>query len=416
MNVVKAINIVISVLFTVCYAYQFFYIAVPFYKKGKPHKRTYVNRFAVLIAARNEQGVIEHLIRSIQDQTYPSEYVDIYVVADNCTDGTAAVSRELGATVYERFNKTEIGKGYALDFLLTKISETHEDGYYEGYFVFDADNVLDENFIYEMNRTYCDGHNIITSYRNSKNYGDNWISAGYALWYVRESRFLNNSRYLLNSSCAVSGTGFFFSHKIMKKCGGWKFFLLTEDIEFSVCNIIDGEKIAYCRGAYLYDEQPVKFRQSWRQRLRWSKGFLQVFAKHGAKLIKGIFKGSFSCFDLTMTIMPAMFLSISCVLLDLVFGIYYLCIGESPASLFYAILQTYLLAYTMLFIVGAISTITEWEKIYTPTWKKIFYVFTFPLFMMTYIPIAIQALFAKVGWKPIEHSRSKDLSQIRGGK
>ena len=354
MNIVKAINIVISVLFTLCYAYQFFYIVVPFYKKGKKHKRAYVNRFAVLIAARNEEGVIEYLINSIKDQTYPSEYIDIYVVADNCTDQTAKVSRDLGAKVYERFNRELVGKGYALDYLLSKISGTHEDGYYKGYFVFDADNVLDEHFIYEMNRTYCDGHNIITSYRNSKNYGDNWISAGYALWYVRESRFLSNSRYLLGSSCAVSGTGFFFSHEVMKRCGGWKFFLLTEDIEFSVFNILHGEKIAFCRGAALFDEQPVKFRQSWRQRLRWSKGFLQVFKKHGASLIKGIFHGSFSCYDLTMTIMPAMFLSISCVLLDFIFGIYYLCIGESPASLFFAILQTLLLAYTMLFSSSAV--------------------------------------------------------------
>ncbi|MBR0303855.1 MAG: glycosyltransferase, partial [Clostridia bacterium] len=164
MNVVKAINIVISVLFTVCYAYQFFYIAVPFYKKGKPHKRTYVNRFAVLIAARNEQGVIEHLIRSIQDQTYPSEYVDIYVVADNCTDGTAAVSRELGAIVYERFNKTEIGKGYALEALLENIARDYPRGF-DGYFVFDADNLLAPDYIERMHETFCSGYEVVTSYR-----------------------------------------------------------------------------------------------------------------------------------------------------------------------------------------------------------------------------------------------------------
>ena len=412
MNIVKTINLVISIIFTVCYSYQFFYILVPFFKREKPHKRAYLNRYAVLIAARNEENVIINLINSIKDQTYPSEYVDIYVVADNCTDNTAKICREAGATVYERFNKEQVGKGYALDFLLDRIGETHDDGYYAGYFVFDADNVLDKKFIYEMNRTFCDGHKIVTSYRNSKNYGDNWISAGYGLWYVRESRFLNNSRHLLNTSCSISGTGFLFSHEILKSCGGWKFFLLTEDIEFTAVNIIRDEKIAFCRHAVLYDEQPVKFKQSWRQRLRWSKGYLQILGKHGGELLKGIFKGKFACFDLVFNITPAMFLSIACVFLDLGFGIYNLIIGENPIILLEALAQIFITAYTTLFLIGSIATVTEWERIYCSTPKKILYAFTFPVFMMTYIPIAVHSLFSKVEWKPIEHTKAKALDDI----
>ena len=133
MNVVKTINLVISLIFAVCYSYQFFYIAIPFLKRDKEHKRTYLNRFAVLIAARNEEVVIEKLINSIKDQTYPSDHVDIYVVADNCTDSTAKIAQDAGATVYERFNKEQVGKGYAVDFLMDRICETHEDGYYDGY-------------------------------------------------------------------------------------------------------------------------------------------------------------------------------------------------------------------------------------------------------------------------------------------
>jgi len=414
MGIVKTINMIISLIFTLCYSYQFFYILIPFILKEKKHKRTYLNRYAVLIAARNEENVIGNLIKSIKDQTYPAEYIDIYVVADNCTDSTAEVARVAGAEVYERFNKVDVGKGYALDYLTGIICESHEDGYYDGYFVFDADNVLEEDFISEMNKTFCDGHNIVTSYRNSKNYGDNWISAGYALWYVRESRFLNNARHLLGASCAVSGTGFLFSHKILKECGGWKFFLLTEDIEFSAHNILKGEKIAFCSGAYLYDEQPVKFRQAWRQRLRWSKGYLQVLKKHGWGLTKGIFRGSYSCFDLMMNIMPAMVLSIACIFLDLGFGVYNLIIGENAIILLQAVLQILLVAYTTLFLVGSIATLTEWERIYCPAWKKILYAFTFPLFMMTYIPIAVQAFLTKVEWKPIEHTKVKNLSEIRG--
>ena len=50
---------------------------------------------------------------------------------------------------------------------------------------------LDKAYISEMNKVFCSGYDIVTGYRNSKNYGDNMISAGYALSFLREGRFLN---------------------------------------------------------------------------------------------------------------------------------------------------------------------------------------------------------------------------------
>ena len=107
----------------------------------------------------------------------------------------------------------------------------------------------------------------------------------------------------------MSGTGFAFTREILDRIGSWHFFLLTEDIEFTIDNVVHGEKIGYCREAVLYDEQPTDFRQSWRQRLRWSRGYLQVFGRYGLDLMKGMFGGSFSCYDMAMNIMPAAVLS-----------------------------------------------------------------------------------------------------------
>lgn len=91
---------------------------VVLFKKHKERQHTLCpfHRYGVVIAARNESMVIGNLIRSIQNQTYPSKLIDIFVVADNCTDNTAQIARQLGAVVYERFNKEQVGKGYALDF------------------------------------------------------------------------------------------------------------------------------------------------------------------------------------------------------------------------------------------------------------------------------------------------------------
>jgi cellulose synthase/poly-beta-1,6-N-acetylglucosamine synthase-like glycosyltransferase len=415
MEALKLINFIISILFFACYVYQILYIPIPLLWKEKQHKKTRLHRYAVLIAARNEESVITHLIDSIKNQTYPAELITVFVVADNCSDNTARLAREHGAIVYERFNTQQIGKGYAMDYLTQRIARDYGKNRFDGYFVFDADNLLKEDYIEEMNKTFSDGYQIVTSYRNSKNYGDNWISAGYAQWFLRESKYLNNARMLLGTSCAVSGTGFLFSREILKKNRGWKFYLLTEDIEFTVNSVINGEKIGYCKTAVIYDEQPTTFKQSWNQRLRWARGYLQVFYRYGKDLIKGIFKGNFSCFDMSMSIMPAIVLTMFSVLINTTASVIGAVVGDDIMIAVNSILETIRNAYLMIFALGLITLITEWKNIHTSVYKKILYTFTFPLFMFTYVPISLTALFAKTSWKPIKHSRSLSLREVLGG-
>jgi len=414
MKIISFINYIIAVLFFACYSYQLLYIFVPFIRKNKPHGNTKLHRYAVLIAARNEEAVISHLIESIHNQTYPSELIKIFVVADNCTDHTASVARAAGAVVWERFNRLKIGKGYAIDFLLDRIGKAYPERSFDGYFVFDADNLLDENYVWQMNQSFSDGYRIITSYRNSKNYGTNWISAGISLWFLRESQYLNRSRMLLGTSCTVSGTGFLFHRDIIEKSGGWKYFLLTEDIEFSIQNIINGEKVAYCESALLYDEQPVRFSQSWNQRMRWAKGNIQVCQKYGVELVKSLFRDKcFACFDMTMTFFPGIILAAISGIINL-FGISYgLLSNENFMVILQSIWESTRNAYLMFFTIGVITTVTEWKNIYCPAFKKILYIFTFPLFMFTHIPISVAALFKKVEWKQIEHKESITLKEVR---
>lgn len=414
METIKLINFIIATVFFVCYSYQFAYILVPYLKKEKPHKPVTEHSYAVLISARNEELVIGNLLDSISAQDYPSSLVRVFVVADNCTDKTAKVARAHGAIVYERFNDKLVGKGYALEYLLDRIGEEYGD-VFDAYMVFDADNLLSEDYISRMNETFSDGYRIITSYRNSKNYGDNWISAGYALWFLREAKYLNNARYLLGTSCAVSGTGFMFSREILKSCGGWPFHLLVEDIEFTIHNIVSGEKVGYCPRAVLYDEQPTKFSQSWKQRMRWARGYIQILHKYGGRLLHGIFaKRSFSCFDMTMNIAPAVILSFLGIIINVGAAVYSVLNGGGTDVLLQSFGQLILNTCLMMFIIGAITTISEWKNIYCSTPKKILYAFTFPLFMLTYLPICIVALFHPVKWEPIVHDRVRTLREVRG--
>lgn len=404
MELILFFDSILVMLFFICYSYQFLYFAVPFVKKDKPHKPAKLHRFAILVCARNEEEVIPDLLQSIRQQSYDQSLLTVFVMADNCTDRTADAAREAGAVVYTRSDQQKVGKGYALEALLQRIKEDYPP--FDGYFVFDADNVLDRRFIEAMNQSHCDGYEILTSFRNSKNYGDNWISAGYALWFIRESRYLNHARALLGSSCAVSGTGFFFSQKVLERTGGWPFHLLTEDIEFSVDQITQGQKIGFCPDAVLYDEQPVTFRQSWRQRMRWAKGFLQVFRRYGLRLLKGTVRGSFSCYDMSMTVMPAFLLSVGLSAAYVVGGFLTAAGGFSFQPVLADIGNTLWCMYKTFFFIGLFTTVTEWKNIHTTPLRKILYTFTFPLFMLTYIPISIAALFTKVQWKPIQHHRA----------
>lgn len=403
-------------IFVLLYLYQTVYMLVGMFCKPKRFTAKTLHRYAVLISARNESAVIANLIESIKHQNYPSDLVTVFVVADNCTDDTADVAREAGAVVFERFNQEKKGKGYALNFLLGQIKQQYGADYYDGFFVFDADNILEKDYITQMNTVFDNGYKLITSYRNSKNYSDNWITSGYGLWFMREARYLNNARMILGSSCVVSGTGFLVHKDIMKRNNGWNCFLLTEDIQFSTENIIRGDKIGYCADAMFYDEQPVRFIDSWNQRLRWSKGFYQVFFRYGKDLIKKIFIDfKFSCYDMFMTLMPGLFVT---AMIILVCG-GMVAAGESSSmammdSIVSLALYSVVASYISFFIMGLITTITEWNKIYCSARKKIFYLFTFPLFMFTYLPISVVAVFKKINWKPIPHSVVVTTNEIKG--
>ncbi len=412
-------NQLVALIFLLCYAYQFVYIPVSIFgrwrEKNQPvsPKPFTLDRLAVLICARNEEQVIGHLLDSVKRQDVPADRVDIFVAADNCTDQTARVARQKGATVWERFNTRDVGKGYALTFLLQQIDEALGLDAYEAFLVLDADNVLEENFIREICHTLASGYPVVTSYRNSKNYGDNWISAGYALWFLRESRYLNEARMRLGTSCAVSGTGFVFSRSILEENGGWPFHLLTEDIEFSIDTILRGHTIGCCPTAILYDEQPVDLIQSWHQRLRWAKGYLQVLQKYGKALLAGLFKGRFACFDMTMAMMPAMVLSLAGSAVNLVVGLSRLAAGTTLPSLLAELVISFSTFYGSLLFIGAVTTWTEWHQIHATRAQKLMGILTFPLFMMTYLPISLVALFTKVTWKPIAHHKATTLAQIK---
>ncbi|MDR0813877.1 MAG: glycosyltransferase family 2 protein [Oscillospiraceae bacterium] len=412
---------VCSLLLAACYSYQTVYMIVALLpakwfnkRSNSPFSAPELHSFAVLIAARNEESVLPELIRTINSQTYPAEHVKIFVIADNCTDGTAAAARRAGAVVYERQNCAQIGKGHAINSLLTSIKEEFSWANFDAYLVIDADNLLEPDFIEQMNVTFSEGHDIITSYRNTKNYGPGWIAACNSLWFIREAKYLNIARKRLHTSCAVSGTGFLFSQRLLCEMGGWHFNCLTEDIEFISWAVANGYSATICEKAVLYDEQPTKFLQSWRQRKRWARGAMQVMRSQGGGLVRAVFKKhSFAAFDMLMATFPIVLFSnfIVCInIVALVFALFYLdySVIEFMQTVGWALISGGLI----FFLMGFFATITEWKKIRANPFIKILTVFTFPLFMLSYTPITFAAILSKTEWKPIVHNQCKTLEEV----
>lgn len=414
MQTLSYINFILAVFFTVCTGHKIVFTILKYLKKRTDYAELKKCRYAVVIAARNEEEVISYLLDSISGQDYPAELVDVYVVADNCTDGTAEIARQRGAFVYERFNKEQVGKGYALSYLFDLIKTEHADTHYDGYFVFDADNLLDSHYITEMNKVFSNGYPAVTSYRNTKNFTDSWVSACYGLWFLMESEYLNYPKSELGVSCAVSGTGFLFSDEVLEKNGGWPYHLMTEDLEFTADLITSGEKIGYCHNAVIYDEQPVSFAQSLTQRSRWMKGSLQVMSQYIGKLAKGVIKnGSFSSYDMLMGVIPTFVLSALGIILNVI--MFFVGIHKAPEDMsiyFQSVLTAAFNSYLALYLIGLSTLLTEWKQIRGPAHKKILYSFGFPLFVLSFGVAVVNATFFNVEWKPIKHTAALSISDM----
>lgn len=437
-------------------------------RKFKPAKNQH--KYAILVAARNEEAVIGQLIDSIRQQDYPAELVDIYVVADNCDedDKTAEVARSMGAYCYERHDMEHRTKGFALQYLVECIRRDKGIDAYEGYFIFDADNLLKRDFISRMNDSFDAGEKIVTSYRNTKNFDDNWISASYGVHWLRTVRSEHRPRSLFRLATRIQGTGFLFAWEVIQD--GWNYTSLTEDRAFCADAVANGYKISYNNEAEFYDEQPVDMKTAWVQRVRWAKGHLQAFTETGPQLAKHIFvtggaanrpevtgnkplsKGKrllnnirlrFMSFDMLSIVYPRVIpslikkivvygLRVSLILMgtmtvrtwfcpDIIeeglryFGIDPVFKAPLEACLMLSLFTFTWTLYTYVqgIIVAAYIYIIEHRRIMKIKWyKKVWFCLTFPIFDIIGKLAMYIALFRRVEWKPTPHNAGISLNEL----
>ena len=347
-------------------------------------------RFAVLIAARNEESCIAGLIESLRAQRYPQELFDIWVLPNNCTDHTAEAARRAGAEVME-LPPSVCSKGAALQYAASVL--LHSPRQYDAFCVFDADNEADPAFLSEMNQALSRS-SIVKSRILAKNRMQAGISACYEIYFCTANRFLNRAREALGLSARVIGTGFAIRSELLEELGGFPCCTLTEDAELYAACLAHGVRIGYCETAVTYDEEPVTWRASLVQRRRWMSGIMQVSRLTLPKLFRNFLRRpGLNCLDGMLQLAFPFLQALTPIFMLAAFLAGSLSLQSMPVSL--------LSAYAGSLAVAAAALALEKRLDIRLAGGILLY----PVFMACFLPLQTLALFkAQTVWHEIRHS------------
>ena len=344
------------------------------------------SKFALMVPAHNEEMVLGDLLDNLNLLKYPKELYDVYVIADNCTDKTADVAKKHGAYVLERFNKEHAGKGYAMDWAFPKIFETGKK--YDAFCVFDADNLVHLDFLSVMNTGLLKGQKVLQGYLSAKNPVDTWVSGTFAIAFWTVNHLWHLGKYNIGLSSCLGGTGMCISSDIVKEFG-WGCDCLTEDMEFSMKCLSRGIRTCWVHDAIIYDEKPLSFMASWRQRKRWAQGQFDCSERYIPILLKeGIKRRSIIILDGIMQLLQNYFLLLSTFYLVMTYiNTYYPC--------FTVILYNDVLLpkqfWSVLGTIQYILPLVVLLQIEVPI-KIYLYWLIYPIFMYSWIPVTF------LGW------------------
>lgn len=376
---------------------------------NKPIKRKEDHNFCFLVPARYESKVIEGLLISLKKQTFKINMKDVYVIVESKKDETINICKKYNASVIIRKHLELQRKGYALDEAVKQILKSKK--HYDAYFIFDADNVLDKNYLKNMIPIFDLGYDMATGYRNCKNGNKSVIAASSTLTFSLVNTIFNDKKNKETRNITFSGTGFYIRGSLIEKWKGYPFHALTEDYELSSYATLNNLTTYYNTKSVFYDEQPVKFKDTINQRIRWIRGYFDVRRMYNRKMFKALDKKDKnygSKLDEAIGIVPYIFMVVGLVIwfLSLIFFITYnLLLHDNVWKRHLLELIIFMLViYFALFIMTLVIVILEGDKIALTLKSKLKVLFFNPIFMISYVPCAIKALTLKeVKWTRVEH-------------
>lgn len=388
--------------------YNFIISLFSWYKRKEQPLENFkpVIRFAVIIAAHNEANVLGELIKNLRGLDYPDELYDVLVVADNCADNTAQVAAQNGAIVYERKDPDNGGKGYALKWMFQRILEGDKE--YDAVCIFDADNLVHKDFLLHMNKRLLQGYKVVQGYIESKNSSDTWITANYSINFWIGNRVCQLPRSYIGLSCYLMGTGSVISADILQRIG-WNPSCLTEDLEFTLKLILSGTKVAWAHDAITYDERPVGFMQSIRQRIRWLQGQSYCICRYmKALIVRAATKRDRVAFDAVMYILQPFFIVLQQIILlvSTLYAIPVLLQSRSYMVFHFSFDPKNFLLFVLPFIIIFFE-----GKLFS---KVTFYIITVPIFSYTWVYVTVVGFLKRnhKEWVHTKHTRIMTIDEM----
>jgi len=369
--------------------------------KNKPTKQKIKDpNFCILIPARYESKVIGSLLESIEKQSYKIDMKNVYVIIEDLTDPTLKITKSLGANIIMRKKVHLKRKGYALMEAIEYLNERKKT--FDAYFIFDADNILDKDFIKNMTKTFKDGYDIGIGYRNTKNGNSNAIASSSSLIFSIINTLGNDRKTKNTMNSTISGTGFYIKGNFIKKWNTYPFHSLTEDYELSLYAITHNMTTYYNKNAIYYDEQPVTYKVYKVQRIRWIKGYFEA-----RKLYKKELKEKLKLSNPNIGSVYTELIGIKDIILiviGLILMIIHTFINIFTTSIISKFILLLLSIYILLILITIYLLLKEQKRFKLNRKILIKTIFLHPLLLIAYIPCALNAIFTKnLEWKPIEH-------------
>lgn len=405
-----AIFVTMQVILALLAVYQFTFSLFGLIKKKKKKHYPATKSFAVLVAAHNEEQVIGALMENLKQLDYPEDLYDVFVICDNCTDGTAQIVREHGLNACVRTNADLRGKGYAIEWMLKYLWKLPRQ--YDAVVMFDADNLVDRNFLLEMNDDLNNGSRVIQGYIDTKNPEDSWITAAYGVSYWYINRLWQLSRHNLNMANFLGGTGMCFETNLLKEIG-WGATSLVEDLEFTMRSVQRNVYPVFNYDAKVFDEKPLTFKASARQRLRWMQGHFTVARRYFFPLLwqsikeRSLVKFDLAIYGANVYVVLLTFLMTAVMWVDMaifsgphianIYGYFPLWVGFVAIGLN---IMTFLLSMAL-------------EKV---TFAKVYlYLILFPIYLLSWYPITFYAFFTQNNkqWSHTQHTRVVRLDEVQ---
>lgn len=238
----------------------------------------------VLIPAHNEAAGIEATIKAVRACDYPPDRLKILVIADNCSDRTAAEARKAGAVVFERDDPGQRGKGQALDWFL--MSHQQHYRHLDAITLIDADAVPDSAFFKEISASLSHPKvQVVQGYNGVSNAGAGWRPAICdAAFNVFNHLRMAGAAYLAGTA-ALKGLGMGFRTPVLMQYG-WPAHSVVEDMEFTLLLLRDGINVHYNPDAVVRSEMVTTGGRAASQRSRWEGGRFSLIRRMAPSLIR----------------------------------------------------------------------------------------------------------------------------------